>query len=130
METIHTPKRMLSLTARFGAVVATATFIFVAAGGDAGASSSKFCKDGNNFGNLLNTASGSRVAVVKVRNLAQKVANEAPGSAKTSWNAVAGDFSKALNLSNSSSSAQKKQIEKQITSDIGRAHRSLTKACS
>ena len=41
---------------------------------------------------------------------------------------MAGDFSNALNASNPSK-AQQKQIEKQLTSDIGRAQMSLTKAC-
>jgi hypothetical protein len=125
----HTPRRrMLGLTARVGAVVASATLIFTAAAGDAGASTSKFCKDGNSFGNFLNTAGGGRASVAKAKGLAQKAANDAPASAKASWSAVVGDFSNALNASNPSK-AQQKQIEKQLTSDIGRAHRSLTKAC-
>ena len=128
METIHTPGRMLGLTARLGAVLAAAALIFTAGAADAGASTSKFCKDGISFGNLVDSVGGGRATFVKAKSLAQKAANDAPASAKSSWNAVAGDLSNALNASNPSK-AQQKQIEKQLTSDVGRAHRSLTKAC-
>ena len=129
MGTTHTPRRRtLGLTAHLGEVVASATLIFTAAAGDAGASTSKFCKDGNSFGYFLNDAGGGRATFVKAKSLAQKTANDEPASARASWNAVAGDFSNALNASNPSK-AQQKQIEKQLTSDIGRAQMSLTKAC-
>lgn len=129
MGTTRTPRRrMLGLTARLGAVVAAASLIFTAAAGDAGASTSTFCKDGNSFGSFINNAGSGRASVTKIISLAKKTANDAPASAKASWNAVAGDFSNVLHVSNSNK-AQQKQIEKQLTSDIGRAHKSLTKAC-
>jgi len=73
MGTTHTPRRRtLGLTAHLGEVVASATLIFTAAAGDAGASTSKFCKDGNSFGYFLNDAGGGRATFVKARSLAQR----------------------------------------------------------
>jgi hypothetical protein len=124
METSRTPKKMLRCTARLGVVVTVATLLFTASGGVADASSSKFCKDANSFGNLINSDIGTRAEFVQATRLAHKVANEAPASAKAGWVALAGDFSKILSHPRSANSMQKK-----LTSDTGRAHRAVTKVC-
>ena len=124
MGTSLTPKNVWGYTARLAVVVTVATLLFTATGGSAGASTAKFCRDANSFGNLLNSGLDTRAQFASATRLAHKVANEAPASAKASWNALAGDFSKILSNPQSANSLKKK-----VGSDTGNAHRSVTRAC-